>query len=170
MLEDVLVDIRTALRTNIAAAFNVQDAAFAAADVTEFGVALTLDDVATGSYIMGEIDTPPRELPAIFLLARGTESIPYFTAETQLRHNIDVGIIVCDHDPEKVARRLYRSIEAMRRVLTQYVEHDGTNNVFQVDLQNVAYFETVDLGTGSGFRRTKFGVITALFDERETRP
>jgi len=168
MLEDVLKEIRTAVTTHLPAAFDVEDAAYAVADAAEFGVALVLDDVATIRFEESE-ELETQEYPALFLLSRGGDESPLMTAQTFLDHHIDCVLVVVDTDPVQLARRLFRSHEALRRVLSERVEGQGVdeNPVFQVDLTGWDFSPVFELEEGG---LAKAAIQSVTCKEIEARP
>lgn len=168
MIEDVAKEIRTAFQTYLPAALNAQDTEYAAADAAEFGYALVLADVVT--YRLEESDEVQlQELPALFILPRGVEEEPTLTQLTFLNHVIDLVLVIAGTKPEELARRLWRSHDAMRKVLSQYVEGTGVSetDAFQIDLRGFQFSPTFELA-GGGLRKVVTQNIAAK--EWENRP
>lgn len=171
MVEDVLKEVRTAVETNLPALLDAEDTAYAAADVTEFGAghAIVLEDIVTIRF-EEYAELQLQEYPALFLLPRGTEDRPMLHNQTNLAHTVDVIVLVVDTDPRKVARRLFRTVEALRRMLTTNVEGTGTASdpTFQVDIVNVAYGPNAQTEWGGGLEKGATMTITLV--ELEDRP
>lgn len=169
MIEDCQKEIRAQFITRLPAALDVEDAAYAAADVAEFGAAIVLADPET--YRLEEIgELRVQEFPAVLILARGGEERPIMTAECFLEHAIDVLVIVRETNPTRLWRRLVRTHEAVRRVLSQYVEDytsSATNRIFQVDLVGWQYSPTYAV-EGGGLERAV--VQSIRVSELEARP
>lgn len=156
MIEDVAVEIRAALRTNLPGALNTEDAAYSAADIVEFGEAIVLEDVADRSYFFEQVEEiVPNDLPAVFILTDGDfQDIPWMTSETHMAWGIEIVAVLPDTDPRKATRRLWRTMEAIRRVLTQFVEGtDASEPTFQVDISRPDFDPRFRLDAG-GFART----------------
>ena len=168
MIEDVLVEIRTAVNTFLPAALNVEDAEYAVADAAEFGHALVLDDIVTVRFEeAGELEI--QNYPALFLLPRADDHDPIFTINEFISHQVDCVVVIKDTDPVELTRRLFRTVEALRRVLTERVEGTGVSEdpVFQVDIARSDYSPTFEL-EGGGL--VKSAVLEARFMEIEARP
>lgn len=169
MIEDALNEVRTNLQAQLATLFDAEDTAYAAADVTEFGAAIVLRDVATYRFEeMEELEL--RDYPALLLLPRSTEHFPFISpTREQMAHTVDLVFVEVDHEPQQLARRMFRSVEAIRRCLTQYVEGTGASDsgVFQVDQQTENYSEVFEL-EGGGLSQA--AVMTVVLHEWEERP
>jgi len=174
MVEDCLKEVRADLRTNLAAAFDVEDAEYAAADVTEFGAghAIVLRDVDDDNIRLQRFTNEKIvSVPAILLLPQAVEYIPWMTNVVHVKHTVEVVIVVADTDPEKVGRRLFRSVEAIRRVLTEFVE--GTTGVvedpvFSVGVIDVNYEHEEAIIQPFGL--VKAAAMTVVLEEVEDRP
>jgi len=168
MILDVLLEIESAVNTNLAAAFDVEDAEYAAREVTRFGAAATLDNIATIRF--EEMPSLPlQNYPALLLLPRGGDESTIQTAQTFLRHQIDCVIVMADTRESRLAWQLYKAHEALRRVLAQYVEGDGVdeNPVFRVDLAGWAYTPLLEI-EGGGLEQAVIQSIVC--HEIEARP
>ncbi len=170
MLEDCLKELRTAVNAQLPALLDAEDAEYAVADAAEsWGYAIVLDDIA--SIRFEEIDElQAQELPALFLLPRGgTADNPWMTAVTNLVHTVEMVVVVADTRVEVLARRLFRTVEALRRLLSQYIEGTGVaeDPVFQTDIQRIDYAPTFELELGG---LAKSAVITVDLHEVEDRP
>ena len=169
MIEDCLKELRTSIQTDLPALLNAEDAEYAAADVVEFGAgeAIVLDDIDTVRFEL-YAEHEVQEYPAIILLPVGLEEDPFMHDQGRYAWTIDCVIMVRDTRPVRVARRLFRTVEAFRRMLTTNVEGGGTaeNPIYQVDLLNVGFGPLVDEPGGL----TKGATVTIRVHEIEGRP
>mgnify|MGYP001558382476 FL=1 len=127
-------ELRTAFQAFLPAALDVEDAEYAAADVAEFGTAIVLLDVVTFRFEDYE-EWALQNLPALLILHRDTQTEHWMTAEATLIHDVDVIAVVAETDPERLARRVWRTGEAIRRVMSQRAEGTGATGdpIYQVD-------------------------------------
>ncbi len=174
MIEDVLIEIRTAVDTYLPAELDVEDAQYAAADVTEFGVAIVLEDIPAASVrFEANEEIRPFNLPELYVLPTSSSTVesPWMTTQTEMSHQLELSVVIADidQDPERLARRMFRTLEALRRVLTERVEGGGTveNPTFQVDILSTDFQPLFELEVGG---LVKSATLTIEAIEVETRP
>lgn len=156
MIEQVLKDIRDAIKDNIAAELTAVEALFTGAE------AISL--VAPKTYFLGERSDAllkAQEYPLVIVEPARSEETYWTTPKEDQEHLVGVLLAVIDDEVERLGKRVWRTMRAIEVALEKKVRTNGR----VIGMRGLAITWGGVEAAGSAFR--KAAMLEARFVERE---